>query len=207
MLANRSIPACAVIPELAYPDLTQAIHWLTTAFGFTLRIRIGDHRAQLNVGDSGAVVLMQHPNAGAVTPLAHSLLIACPTPTPTTPTRWPTRPHHASATRLSLDLLPIHRRHRPSRLGRKRRPALIPFCKEERRSMPYRNNLILLTVGVVISLLLSRVNLHSGLTFTTPSRTVYVSYSLILSWLSLTACSLASSYILLLKLYRLFHPN
>jgi len=53
MLANRSMPVSTVIPELAYPDLAQAIHWLTTAFGFTLRIRSGDHRAQLNVGDGG----------------------------------------------------------------------------------------------------------------------------------------------------------
>jgi uncharacterized glyoxalase superfamily protein PhnB len=78
MLANRSIPGSTVIPELAYPDLSGAIDWLTTAFGFTLRIRIGDHRAQMNVGDDGAIVLMQHPNAGAVTPLAHSLLIRVP---------------------------------------------------------------------------------------------------------------------------------
>jgi uncharacterized glyoxalase superfamily protein PhnB len=78
MLANRSIPGSTVIPELAYPDLSGAIDWLTTAFGFTLRIRIGDHRAQINVGDDGAIVLMQHPNAGAVTPLAHSLLIRVP---------------------------------------------------------------------------------------------------------------------------------
>lgn len=78
MLANRSMPACAVIPELAYPDLSEAIDWLQNAFGFTLRVRIGDHRAQLNVGDSGAIVLMQHPNAGAVTPLAHSLLVRVP---------------------------------------------------------------------------------------------------------------------------------
>jgi hypothetical protein len=83
MLANRSMPACTVIPELAYPDLALAIQWLTSAFGFTLRIRIGDHRAQLNVGDSGAIVLMQHPNAGAVTPLAHSLLIRVPDADPT----------------------------------------------------------------------------------------------------------------------------
>jgi hypothetical protein len=73
--------------------------------------------------------------------------------------------------------------------------------------MPYRNILILLTAGIVISSLLSRVTVHSGLTFTTPSLTLYVSYNLILPWLSLTVCSLASSYILLLKLYRLFHPN
>ena len=78
MLANRSIPRTTVIPELAYPDLTQAIDCLTSAFGFTLRVRIADHRAQLNVGEDGAVVIMQHPNAGAVTPLSHALLIRVP---------------------------------------------------------------------------------------------------------------------------------
>ena len=41
MLANRSMPRSAVIPELAYPDLSQAIDWLTSAFGFTLRLRRG----------------------------------------------------------------------------------------------------------------------------------------------------------------------
>ena len=56
MLTNRSIPRCTVIPELAYPDVGEAIGWLCDAFGFTLRIRIANHRAQLNVGD-GAVVL------------------------------------------------------------------------------------------------------------------------------------------------------
>ena len=58
MLANRSIPRCTVIPELAYPDVGAAIDWLCDAFGFTLRLRIGNHRAQLNVGD-GAVVLTE----------------------------------------------------------------------------------------------------------------------------------------------------
>lgn len=77
MLANRSMPGSTVIPELTYPDLSYAIHWLCSAFGFTLRLRIGDHRAQLNVGD-GAIVLTTHPSAGAVTPLAHSLLIRIP---------------------------------------------------------------------------------------------------------------------------------
>jgi len=59
MLANRSIPQCTVIPELAYPNIGEAIDWLCNAFGFTLRIRIADHRAQLNVGD-GAIVLIEH---------------------------------------------------------------------------------------------------------------------------------------------------
>ena len=56
MLSNRSMPACTVIPEIPYPDIARAIDWLCDTFGFTLRIRMGDHRAQLNVGD-GAVVL------------------------------------------------------------------------------------------------------------------------------------------------------
>jgi uncharacterized glyoxalase superfamily protein PhnB len=58
MLTNRSIPQSTVIPELAYPDIGAAIDWLGAAFGFTLRLRIGAHRAQLNVGD-GAVVLTE----------------------------------------------------------------------------------------------------------------------------------------------------
>jgi len=36
----------------------EAIGWLCDAFGFTLRIRIANHRVQLNVGD-GAVVLTE----------------------------------------------------------------------------------------------------------------------------------------------------
>lgn len=58
MLTNRSIPNCTVIPELPYPDIGEAIDWLCDAFGFNLRLRIADHRAQLNVGD-GAVVLTE----------------------------------------------------------------------------------------------------------------------------------------------------
>jgi uncharacterized glyoxalase superfamily protein PhnB len=58
MLRNRSIPNSTVIPELAYPDIGAAIAWLSDAFGFTLRVRIADHRAQMNVGD-GAVVLTE----------------------------------------------------------------------------------------------------------------------------------------------------
>jgi uncharacterized glyoxalase superfamily protein PhnB len=58
MLANRSIPRCTVIPELAYPDVGESAAWLCDAFGFTVRLRIANHRAQLNVGD-GAVVLTE----------------------------------------------------------------------------------------------------------------------------------------------------
>jgi uncharacterized glyoxalase superfamily protein PhnB len=58
MITNRSMPGCTVIPVLSYPDIAEATEWLCGAFGFTLRLQIGDHRAQLNVGD-GAVVLTQ----------------------------------------------------------------------------------------------------------------------------------------------------
>jgi uncharacterized glyoxalase superfamily protein PhnB len=57
MMVNRSMPRSTVLPEIAYPDIGEAIAWLCEAFGFTLRIRMGDHRAQLNVGD-GAVILI-----------------------------------------------------------------------------------------------------------------------------------------------------
>lgn len=59
MIENRSIPRATVIPELPYPSIGDAIDWLCDAFGFTLRLRIADHRAQLNVGEDGAVVLIE----------------------------------------------------------------------------------------------------------------------------------------------------
>jgi uncharacterized glyoxalase superfamily protein PhnB len=53
------------------------MRWLGDAFGFTLRIQIGNHRVQLNVGD-GAVVLtekgMNKKNAGP-TETAHSMMV------------------------------------------------------------------------------------------------------------------------------------
>ena len=58
MLSNRSIPLATVIPVLSYPDVHQAAAWLCAAFGFSVRLRIGDHRVQLNVGD-GAVTLRE----------------------------------------------------------------------------------------------------------------------------------------------------
>lgn len=59
MLSNRSAPRATVIPVLAYPDVSKAAAWLCDAFGFTVRLRIGTHRVQLNVGDDGAVVVRE----------------------------------------------------------------------------------------------------------------------------------------------------
>lgn len=56
MLSNRSIPRATVIPVLAYSDVNQAADWLCDAFGFSVRLRIGTHRVQLNVGDGAVIV-------------------------------------------------------------------------------------------------------------------------------------------------------
>jgi uncharacterized glyoxalase superfamily protein PhnB len=58
------MPRCTVIPVLAYPDVGEAIDWLRDAFGFTLRLRIANHRAQLNVGDGAIAIAEQRDRAG-----------------------------------------------------------------------------------------------------------------------------------------------
>jgi uncharacterized glyoxalase superfamily protein PhnB len=55
--SNRSIPSASVIPVLIYPDVREAVDWLSAAFGFVERLQIGEnHRSQLTFGD-GAVIL------------------------------------------------------------------------------------------------------------------------------------------------------
>lgn len=76
MLSNRSIPAATVIPELAYPDVTQAAAWLCDAFGFTVRLRIANHRIQLNFGNAALIVRERRPHEmDAALGIGHSILI------------------------------------------------------------------------------------------------------------------------------------
>jgi uncharacterized glyoxalase superfamily protein PhnB len=58
LITNRSMPETCVIPQLAYRDVGEAVDWLCDVFEFTLRLRIANHRAQLDVG-AGAVILVQ----------------------------------------------------------------------------------------------------------------------------------------------------
>jgi uncharacterized glyoxalase superfamily protein PhnB len=51
MRFNRSVPPCAVIPVLVYPDPSAAADWLSKAFGFTVRLRIANHRIQMKAGE------------------------------------------------------------------------------------------------------------------------------------------------------------
>jgi len=75
---NRSIPSAAVVPVLIYPDVREAVAWLTGAFGFAERVKIGEnHRSQMKVGE-GAVIIgdVRHdrrpPREGEST---HSVLV------------------------------------------------------------------------------------------------------------------------------------
>ena len=78
MKANRSIPSATVIPVLIYPDVREAVAWLSAAFGFEERLQIGEsHRSQMRFGD-GAVIAadvrkeQRPPRPGEVT---HSVLV------------------------------------------------------------------------------------------------------------------------------------
>jgi len=79
MKPNRSMPSAVVIPVLIYPDVREAVAWLSGAFGFVERLQIGEsHRSQMNVGDGGAVIVgdVRHerrpPRPGEVT---HSVTV------------------------------------------------------------------------------------------------------------------------------------
>jgi uncharacterized glyoxalase superfamily protein PhnB len=74
VLTNRSVPAATVIPVLVYPDVRAAVDWLTAAFGFVERVRVGEaHRSQMRVGRDAAVIVadvrgeQQAPQPGVVT--------------------------------------------------------------------------------------------------------------------------------------------
>ena len=76
MRVNRSVPPPTVVPVLVYPDVRAAVDFLSAAFGFVERTRIGEsHRAQLAVGDDGAVIVAdagndrRPPQPGGVTPV------------------------------------------------------------------------------------------------------------------------------------------
>ena len=74
MRINRSVPPATVVPILVYPDVRAAVAFLTSAFGFVERTRIGEsHRAQMAIGDDGALIVAdvgsdrRSPQPGGVT--------------------------------------------------------------------------------------------------------------------------------------------
>jgi uncharacterized glyoxalase superfamily protein PhnB len=53
------MPPGTIIPELVYRDLDAAVAWLCTTFGFQERLRIGNHRSQLVLGDASVIAVAQ----------------------------------------------------------------------------------------------------------------------------------------------------
>src|SRR5689334_13355017 len=77
---NRAAPDVAVIPVLYYSDVRAAVDWLTKVLPFTERLRIGEHRAQLVLGN-GAVVIAHagghadaHPST-LLAPAGHCVML------------------------------------------------------------------------------------------------------------------------------------
>lgn len=74
MRTNRSIPDAAIIPVLAYADLSVAVPWLCAAFGASERLRIADHRVQLHLA-GGAFVAKQAEVDPATIGDGHSIMV------------------------------------------------------------------------------------------------------------------------------------
>jgi len=80
---NRSIPSPTVIPVLPYPDVREAVQWLVKVFGFTERLQIADHRAQMLIPGGGAMIVAEYvdrnrrPEPGA-NYVSHEILVRIP---------------------------------------------------------------------------------------------------------------------------------
>jgi len=72
-MPNRSMPPGTIIPVLAYPDAQEAAQWLCRAFGFRMRLIIGNHRIQLQYGEGSLVVT---DGGGAGSPGTGSIMIS-----------------------------------------------------------------------------------------------------------------------------------
>jgi uncharacterized glyoxalase superfamily protein PhnB len=69
--ANRSMPPGIIIPTLGYADVRGAARWLCRVFGFTERMRIGDHRIQLTYRGTSMVVTEGKSDGGG-----HGVMVA-----------------------------------------------------------------------------------------------------------------------------------
>jgi uncharacterized glyoxalase superfamily protein PhnB len=137
---NRSAPNTAVMPVLYYPEVREAVEWLTTALPFTVRLRNSDTRCQLMHGN-GAIVVAKpgvHSDAAPSTqqsPAAHSITLrvtavdelfgrakaagARVLAEPADPHVWRTPMLVPRPMGTSVDALGDDFRFRPSRLGRR----------------------------------------------------------------------------------------
>ena len=62
---NRSAPNSAVIPVLYYPEVREAVEWLTTALPFTVRLRNSDNRCRCQLAHSNGAIVIAKPGGHA----------------------------------------------------------------------------------------------------------------------------------------------
>ena len=65
---NRSMPPGTIIPELVYSELGEAVAWLCEIFGFTERLRIGNHRCQLVFGNASVIAVAKGSGQASTSP-------------------------------------------------------------------------------------------------------------------------------------------
>jgi len=71
VISNRSVPTDTILPHIVYPDVAEAITWLTKTFGFTEHYRYGEpggpiSGAQMFLGN--ACVMLKRAGPGCATP-------------------------------------------------------------------------------------------------------------------------------------------
>jgi uncharacterized glyoxalase superfamily protein PhnB len=70
VMFNRSVPSDTLLPHISYPDVAEAIAWLTKTFGFSEHYRYGEPDdptgAQMHLGNAWIMVNQAPP--GSATP-------------------------------------------------------------------------------------------------------------------------------------------
>lgn len=67
-MQNRSVPTDTVLPHVVYENLTEALAWLATTFGFREHYRYGEPLSGVMVYLGNAYIMLTTPRSGSVSP-------------------------------------------------------------------------------------------------------------------------------------------
>ena len=71
MISNRSVPTDTILPHIVYPDVAEAITWLTKTFGFTEHYRYGEPGGAVSGAQmllANAWIMLNRARPGSATP-------------------------------------------------------------------------------------------------------------------------------------------
>lgn len=76
MISNRSVPTDTLLPHIVYPDVAEAIAWLTKTFGFSEHYRYGEpgepvSGAQVHLGNAWMMLNRARPGSASPAQLGH----------------------------------------------------------------------------------------------------------------------------------------